>query len=78
MIAYIILYGIIFHEYHYIRISVLTDPSFNVYDILKGIITVEGGLNTLPFLGLGNVFQILKIKGFIESILREIMEVRTP
>ena len=23
---YIILYGIIFHEYHYIRISVLTDP----------------------------------------------------
>ena len=26
LIEYIILYGIIFHEYHYIRISVLTDP----------------------------------------------------
>ena len=26
LIVYIILYGIIFHEYHYIRISVLTDP----------------------------------------------------
>ena len=24
--VYIILYGIIFHEYHYLRISVLTDP----------------------------------------------------
>ena len=26
LIVYIILYGIIFHEYHYIRKSVLTDP----------------------------------------------------
>ena len=26
LIVYIILYGIIFHEYHYIRLSVLTDP----------------------------------------------------
>ena len=26
LIVYIILYGIIFHKYHYIRISVLTDP----------------------------------------------------
>ena len=26
LIVYIILYGIIFHEFHYIRISVLTDP----------------------------------------------------
>ena len=27
LIVYINLYGIIFHKYHYIRISVLTDPS---------------------------------------------------
>ena len=31
LIVYIILYGIIFHEYHFIRISVLTDHHIGVH-----------------------------------------------
>ena len=36
LIEYFILYRIIFHEYHYIRISVLTDPHDIILVYLSG------------------------------------------
>ena len=46
LIEYIILYGIIFHAYHYIRISVLTDPQrFSMHESMQGrILLLHRGL----------------------------------
>ena len=74
LIVYIILYGIIFHEYHYLRISVLTDPKEHNVRVLEPSKPPDRTLfcaNIPPWLDVQAIKRIFSASGPIENIYFE-------